>query len=84
MNDQNEAKNKPDWVEVRNFSGSIYAEMAREMLENNAIPCLLQRDFMSSAYGIYGAEVTGSKTRLFVPQERLEESQGILTAIADT
>jgi len=70
------------WVLLHSFSGPVFAEMVKEALEQNNIPCLMQQDVLSSAYGAQGAMV-GAQTVLFVPEEHFSESQGILNQLVD-
>jgi len=72
-----------DWVVVKTFSGPVIGEMAKELLERNDIPSILQKDFFSAAYNIAGTAMGPKETRLLVPEDQLEASRDILTAIDD-
>lgn len=67
------------WVLLHTFSGPVFAEMVKEALEQNDIPCMIQKDVLSSAYGAQGTMVGGQATVLFVTEENLTESQKILS-----
>lgn len=69
------------WVPLHSFKGPVYAEMAKETLEKNNIPCLLKRDFLSGAYGTQGTTDWGLDTFIFVPEDRVEASEQILRDI---
>ena len=69
------------WVPLHSFSGPVYAEMVKESLEQNNIPCLIQKDVLSSAYGIQGTSAGGLQTVVFVPEGTLKESEEIMNQI---
>ena len=69
------------WVPLHSFKGPVYAEMAKETLEKNDIPCLLKRDFLSGAYGTQGTTDWGLDTFIFVPEGRVKESEELLRAM---
>jgi len=67
------------WIELRSLPGPIFAEMAKEILQDAGIPCVLKKDFMASAYGVQGAELNpGEMPQLLVPENRAEEASRIL------
>lgn len=66
------------WVPLHSLPGPVYAEMIKEALEKQAIPCIIRKDFLSSAYGAQGTNTGGLETLLYVPEERQQESEGIL------
>lgn len=70
------------WVPLHTFSGPVFAEMVKDALEQNDIPCLMQKDVLSSAYGAQGSLV-GARTVLFVPEQHLTASQVILSQLTD-
>jgi len=71
------------WVELHALPGPIYAEMIMEVLEKQGIPCVLKKDFLSSAYGTQGTQTGGLETVLLVPEERVAESEEILNQMLD-
>ncbi len=66
------------WKVVKNYSGYIPAEMAKEVLEGNSIPSFIKGDFLSTAYGVRTWDAAGGKAVLFVPDEELERAKTIL------
>ncbi|MFQ5792218.1 MAG: putative signal transducing protein, partial [Acidobacteriota bacterium] len=57
----------------------IYAEMLKEMLERQGIPCVLKESFMTSAYRVAGLGAsTGHEAILLVPEDRAEEATELL------
>lgn len=77
-----EGQSQGKWVLLHTFSGSIFAEIVKQALGQNDIPCLMQKDVLSSAYGAQGSMV-GAQTVLFVPEENLMESRRILNLLTD-
>lgn len=71
------------WALLHALPGPVYAEMVKEALENEGIPCLIQKDALASAYGTQGTGMGGAETTLFVPEDRIEESKRILFQMLD-
>ncbi len=71
------------WKPLHPLPGPVYAEMVKEVLEKQGIPCLLRKDFLSSAYGAQGTSAGGLQTYLYVPEERVAESEAILNQMLD-
>jgi len=72
-----------EWVSLDNIRGDIYAEMVKEVLDNNDIPCYIKTAFMISAFGIKGAGIPGTKCTIFVPSDYYEEAAEILSQMMD-
>ncbi|MBH30659.1 MAG: hypothetical protein CMG71_01550 [Candidatus Marinimicrobia bacterium] len=66
------------WKVVKQYSGYIPAEMAKEVLEGNSIPAFIKGDFISTAYGVRTWDIAGGKAVLFVPKEDLEKAKTII------
>ncbi len=64
------------------FPNVVYAEMVRETLENRGIPCLVKADMLTSAYGSGGGGVA-TRVRIFVPENRVTESDDIMNQMLD-
>ncbi|MFQ5769619.1 MAG: DUF2007 domain-containing protein [bacterium] len=71
------------WVPLHSLPGPVYAEMVKEVLEKQEIPCILKKEFLSSALGTQGTSEGGFETLLFVPEDRLQESEKILNEMLD-
>lgn len=69
------------WVPLKPLPGPVYAEMVKEVLEQNEIPCLIKKDFLASAIGSQGTFSAGMDTLIFVPEDRFNESEEILEQI---
>ena len=68
------------WVPLHGLPGKVYADMVKEVLENNGIPCVVRSLFGSGGLGVIsGAGAVGFHDRIMVPQEHFEEAQRILT-----
>jgi hypothetical protein len=57
--------------------------MVKEVLEKRGIPCVVQSDVLSSAYGAKGATLPGMQTWILVPEDRAEEAREILYQMLD-
>jgi hypothetical protein len=71
------------WMALHPLPSPVYAEMVKEVLKKQGIPCILKKDFLSSAYGTQGTQSGGLETILLVPEEQLEESEQILNQMLD-
>jgi len=72
-----------EWVSLDNIRGDIFAEMVKEVLNNNGIPCYIKTAFMISAFGIKGAGIPGTKCTIFVPSDYYDEAAEILSEMMD-
>ncbi len=72
-----------EWVELHYFQGSIYAQMAVEMLQNESIPAYSQSSFMTSAYGVGGSGYVGGDTPVFVLEPDLDTALSIIEPIIE-
>ncbi|MCG8606637.1 DUF2007 domain-containing protein [bacterium] len=66
------------WVPLHSLPGPVYAEMVKEALDKQGIPCLIRKDVLSSAYGAQGTTAGGPGAYVLVPENRFEESQSLL------
>ncbi|HEX9654776.1 MAG TPA: DUF2007 domain-containing protein [bacterium] len=71
------------WAPLHPLPGPVYGEMVKEALEREGIPCLIQKDFLTSAYGAQGTGAGGLETILLVPEDRVSESEAILSQMLD-
>jgi len=68
-----------DWVEVHTFPGTLYAQMAVEMLNRGEIPSYSVNRFGAACYDITGgADYVGAATSVFVLEPDLEQALSIL------
>lgn len=72
-----------EWVELHQISGPVYAEMIKEVLDNEGIPNYLSFDFMSSAYLLRGSNLVGTSGKLFVPKEYKAQALEIVNPLID-
>lgn len=72
-----------DWVKLHPLPGTIYAEMVKEVLDQQGIPNIIRKTFMSSAIGATGSDLGGLETVLLVPKERVDEAESILHQMMD-
>ena len=63
-------------VHLHTFSGVVYAEMAKAMLEEQEIPTIVKRNFLTSAYGSAGTDF--SPAALWVQRINFERAEAIL------
>ena len=61
------SESSKNWIIVAEFSGSVYAEMAENILNDNDIPCYTKGDFLSTAYNINAMTLPGGSVKLYIP-----------------
>ena len=71
------------WVKLYELSSQLYAEMAKEALDNADIMSYFKADFFTSAYGVKGGTVPGSRATLYVPEPDMERARALLTDMID-
>ena len=76
-------KKSTNWVKLRAFSGPVFAEMAKAALDEAAIPCILRKDFLATAYGVEATMNAGLQTILLVPDDCLEIARETLAGMVD-
>lgn len=69
------------WVPLHELPGTTYAEMVKEVLERENIPCYIRSDFLSVVYNIKSVSTTGSKAIIYVPEKYKERAEEILTGM---
>ncbi|MGB8657378.1 MAG: DUF2007 domain-containing protein [Candidatus Zixiibacteriota bacterium] len=70
----------PLFVPLRNCPSRVYAEMLKEALENEGIPCLLKRDDSATGYSVVPPL---RKTVVWVRNDDLEKSRKIADQMLD-
>lgn len=70
------------WMKLKKFSGIVYAEMAKNILNDNEIPCVLQAGNISWINS-FGTSVFGEGPYLLIPENRQEECMDLLSDIID-
>jgi len=67
-----------EWVQLRFLESPLYAEMVKEVLDNEGIPNYLSFDFIAASFSIRGASLVGESGKLFVPKEFAKQAQDIV------
>ena len=70
-----------NWIVIAEFSGSVYAEMAENILIDNDIPCYTKGDFLSTAYNINAMTLPGGSVKLYIPESFKTKSETLLNNI---
>lgn len=74
-------KSSEKWIIIRSYNGNILAEMAKEILQNNKIPCYTKGDFFSTAYNINAFSFLGGSVKLYIPEEFRSKAEVLLKDI---
>ncbi len=72
---------KPVWTVIKHYDLQGFAEMDKQLLEENNIPALLRKDAAHTVLGAAAGGV-GSDLKLSVPEEFVEEALLILQQTA--
>ena len=75
------SESSKNWIIVAEFSGSVYAEMAENILNDNDIPCYTKGDFLSTAYNINAMTLPGGSVKLYIPESLKTKSEELLSNI---
>ena len=75
------SESSKNWIIVAEFSGSVYAEMAENILNDNDIPCYTKGDFLSTAYNINAMTLPGGSVKLYIPESFKTKSETLLNNI---
>ena len=75
------SESSKNWIIVAEFSGSVYAEMAENILNDNDIPCYTKGDFLSTAYNINAMTLPGGSVKLYIPEAFKTKSEALLSNI---
>ncbi len=78
LNDPNE-----EMVSLSTLPGVIYAEMVKETLENNGIPCVIKSDLLSSGLLAKSAGLSDDVCRIYVHKKHQKKAQTILEGMMD-
>ena len=70
-----------NWKAIKEFSGYLPAEMAKNALLENNIPAFVKGDFLSTAYGAKGWNSAGGKSVLYVDGKELTKAKSIIEGI---
>ncbi len=72
------------WVELHTFSGSLYAQMAVEMLIREGIPAYSQSLFGGAALGVLGgADFAGASAVVWVLEPDHDRAESIIEPMID-
>jgi len=64
------------WVGLTSLSGTVYAKMVAEVLEQRGIPNYIQSLLGSGGLGVIStAGAAGAQARIFVPEDHQREAQ---------
>jgi|TARA_B110000438_G_scaffold58046_1_gene58036 hypothetical protein len=75
------SESSKNWIVIAEFSGSVYAEMAENILIDNDIPCYTKGDFLSTAYSISAMTLPGGSVKLYIPESFKTQSETLLINI---
>ena len=75
------SESSKNWIVIAEFSGSVYAEMAENILIDNDIPCYTKGDFLSTAYSISAMTLPGGSVKLYIPESFKTQSETFLINI---
>lgn len=72
-----------NWVALRDLPGNIYAEMVKEALEKEKIPCYIKSDAISSTLIATSTSLPGSSAKIYVPEKFYSQAKEILISMMD-
>ncbi|MCF7884894.1 MAG: DUF2007 domain-containing protein [Candidatus Marinimicrobia bacterium] len=69
------------FVLIENMESDLTAEMIKEALENNEIPSIIKSDFFHEGFLAEPANLPGSHSAIFVPDDQVEKAREIIDNI---
>ena len=75
-----ENKNQ-EWMVIGTYSGIINAEMAKNILLNNAVPAYIKSDFFGSAYNLNAFNIPAGTVKLYIPEGFRKKALDLLQGI---
>ncbi|NOZ61923.1 MAG: hypothetical protein GXO74_09610 [Calditrichaeota bacterium] len=72
-----------NWVALRDLPGNVYAEMVKEVLDKENIPCFIKSDSISATLITSSASIPGSSATIFVPEKFISKAKRILLDMMD-
>jgi len=72
-----------NWIKIAEFSGTVYAEMAENILKDNDIPCYTKGDFLSTAYNINALTLPGGSVKLYIPESFQAQAEDLLKNLTE-
>ncbi|MFQ5629820.1 MAG: putative signal transducing protein [bacterium] len=73
-----EALAEVEWVKLYKLPGTVLAEMVKNALGNNDIPCVALKTFFSSALAGQSTGLIGYDTTILVPKDHEAEAENIV------
>ena len=67
-----------NWIKIAEFSGTIYAEMAENILKDHSIPSYTKGDFLSTAYNINAMTLPVGSVKLYIPESFKAQAEDLL------
>ena len=76
----NNNKNQ-EWMVIGTYSGTINAEMAKNILHKNDIPAYIKSDFFGSAYSLNAFSIPTGTVKLYIPEGFRKKALDLLQGI---
>lgn len=71
------------FIGLYSLPGEVYAEMVKEVLENEGITCILKQDVVGTSLLVKGTNISGGSYQLFVKKKDQKRAQNILHGMMD-
>ncbi|OQX86918.1 hypothetical protein B6D60_05155 [candidate division KSB1 bacterium 4484_87] len=72
-----------NWVAMRDLPGNVYAEMVKEVLDKENIPCYIKADSVTATLATSSASMAGASATIYVPEKFLSKAEKILFDMMD-
>ena len=70
-----------EWMVIGTYSGTIHAEMAKNILHKNDIPAYIKSDFFGSAYNLNAFSIPAGTVKLYIPEGFRKKALDLLQGI---
>ena len=72
-----------EWVRLYRLPGTVYAEMLKNALQNNDVPCVLLKSFFTSALVGQSTGLIGYDSTILVPKEHVAAAEHIARGMVE-
>lgn len=72
-----------EWVKLSPVRGTVLADMIKNLLEQNGIPCIVKKSFFGSAYGGMSTGLSGFESIVLVPKAQRGEAEQLMQSFFD-
>lgn len=70
-----------DLVELPPFSGMVFAEMLKEIFEQEGIPCIIRKHPLAASHHAFGTSIPGFQATILVAKQHFDNAVRIMREV---